>query len=83
MLLGLVGAVFGVQALLGRAFPKARIVVMLSDAPSETQVCRQFFRGFAVGEESVRRCRAEMPSVHWTDLSDDQAPPAADLRAFD
>ena len=77
VLLGLVGAVFGVQSLVGRALPKARMVVMLSDAPSETQVRRQFLRGFAVGEESVRRCGAEMPSVHWTDLSDDQAPAAA------
>ena len=84
---------------MGCPMQKARIVVMLSDAPSKQPVRRQFLRGFAIGEESVRRCGAEMASVQWTNLSDDQvpatairsngelqvlvAPPAADLRAFD
>ncbi|MGB1416566.1 MAG: amino acid ABC transporter substrate-binding protein [Synechococcus sp.] len=98
-LLGLAGVVIGCQALLGSALPKARFVVLLSDAPTERRVHRQFSRGFALGEESVRRCGAEMPPVNWIDLPDDQpptvalrshrtvqvvvAPPAADLRAFD
>ncbi len=98
-LLGLAGVVIGCQALLGSVLPKARFVVLLSDAASEQRVRRQFSRGFAVGEESVRRCGAEMPPVNWLDLRDDQspidalrshgaaqlvvAPPAADLRAFD
>ena len=84
---------------MGCPMQKARIVVMLSDAPSKQPERRQFLRGFAIGEESLRRCGAEMASVQWTNLSDDQvpaaairrnrelqvvvAPPAADLRAFD
>ena len=98
-LLGLVGIVLSSQVLMGCPMQKARIVVMLSDAPSKQPVRGQFLRGFAIGEESLRRCGAEMASVQWTNLSDDQvpaaairsngelqvvvAPPAADLRAFD
>ena len=99
VLLGLAATFIGCQTLLGSAQPGPRFAVLLSDAPSQKAVRQQFLRGFAVGEDSVRRCGVEMPAVAWLDLPDDQspvarlqghsavqmvvAPPATDLRAFD
>ena len=76
MLLGLAATFIGCQTLLGSAQPGARFAVLLSDAPSQKAVRQQFLRGFAVGEDSVRRCGVEMPAVAWLDLPDDQSPVA-------
>ena len=95
VLLGLAATFIGCQTLLG-SHSRALLCVLLSDAPSQA-VRQQFLRGFAVGEDSVRRCGVEMPAVAWLiSLSRLRshgcraiavqmvvAPPATDLRAFD